>query len=301
MIILMRAGSWSLLLAVGGGVCAADVAAAATAAWTATTWHDAPAWSAQLGSATAIVSPGTGRLVWFGPTGGDNLLYLPPGGSLNVGGAQLHGGHQGWLGPQARWNWPPPAGWEAGAESTTVDGATITLQLPSNEHAPRIERIYRVTPTGLACSLRWRDPQAWSAMHVLQVPRTVQIAPLTVVPSPEVPAGVIFAVELSKDVLPEACVLDGLVLTLKPSKKAAKIFLPAQPLRATIGGQELTIDAATTHGVPAGAVAHELPTQVFLSQAGQPYLELEQCSTLLLPDTDGVAAVEFTMRITPLR
>jgi hypothetical protein len=281
-------------------------AAGAAEGWVATTWKDAPAWTAEFAGMKAIVAPAAGRLVWFGPTGGDNLLYLPPGGEIAVGGAHLHGGHQGWLGPQARWNWPPPPGWEAGAVSSEAVGDTVTLRLPANPQgpnpAPSIDRTYRITTNGLVCALRWRDAQApWHAMHVLQVPRTMRIAPVLVQPTAEVPAGVKFALNMKDDVLFPGSVLDHQQLTIIPAKLGGKIFLPAQPLHGTFGNQVLTLEPVVTSGVAAGEADQGLQTQVYISNEGQPYLELEQCSKLLLPGTDGSASAEFTLRITPLQ
>jgi hypothetical protein len=255
-----------------------------------------------VGEATAIVSPKVGRLIWFGPHGGGNLLYVPEGGSLAVAEATLHGGHQFWLGPQTRWTWPPPPAWEAPALTATVDGDVLTLRLPDGAGVPGVTRTYAIEAFGLRCGVRWSDSgRAWHAMHVLQVPRAMRIEPVLVRPTAEIPRGCRFEVEYRGDVLPDGCAFAGERLSLAPATRGAKAFLPCQPLRGTLDGWVLTMLPGEINGRPAGVADLGLNTQVYLGPPERPYLELEQCSDLLLPDADGIASVDMVLSLTAAR
>jgi hypothetical protein len=267
--------------------------------WRATTWDNGPAWSAEVGDATAIVSVTRGRLIWFGPHGGDNLLYVPEGGSLNVAGAVLHGGHHCWLGPQSRWQWPPPLAWESGAVSAERDGALLTLHMPDGIGVPSLTRTYLIEDRTLRCGLRWSDSERpWHAMQVLQVPRAMRLDPVVVRPAEDLPRGCLFDVEGQGDTLPLACTIIAHHLTLVPATLGAKVFLPPQPLRGVLGAWALTMLPGTVHGRAAGIADRGLTTQVYLGQPVHPYIELEQCGDLLLPDADGFASVEMILQIT---
>lgn len=271
---------------------------AAAETWKPTTWTSAPAWTAEVGQATVIVAPAVGRLVWFGPTGGGNLLFMPPGGSIPVGGSVLHGGHQCWLGPQARWVWPPPAAWEAGALTCEIAGARLTLHLPADPKGPALTRTYTIEGDTLRCSLSWADAdRGWHAMHVVQVPKTMVVDPVTAKATPEVPNGCRFAVDRLGDVLPEGCTRDGDRLTLRAEKAGGKAFLPQQDLRGRLDGWILAVLPGGTHGKPAGLADLGMSTQVMLTIAESPYIELEQCSDLLLPGEDGIASVDMLLRL----
>lgn len=272
--------------------------------WRTTTWADGPAWSAEIGEATAIVSASLGRLIWFGPRGGDNLLYVPAGGALAIGEATLYGGHQFWLGPQERWRWPPPTIWEAAAVSHQIDGALLTLRLPAGDAVvPGIIRTYRIEAQGLRCGVRWSDGERpWHAMHVVQVPRAMRLDPVVVHPTDDLPQGCRFDVEGRGDVLPMHCSFAaGDTLELVPATLGAKIFLPPQPLRGVLGEWALTVHPGEVTGRPAGTADHGLNTQVYLAQPHRPYLELEQCSNLLLPGSAGHAAMDVVLSLSEAR
>lgn len=85
------------------------------------------------------ISPQLGRVVAFGPTGGDNLLWVADEEQRNPGkrGWSNYGGDKVWPSPQGDWpkshgrSWPPTPGIDGPAWSLiNQTGNTITLQSP---------------------------------------------------------------------------------------------------------------------------------------------------------------------------
>lgn len=230
--------------------------------WHHITWADSPAWEADSNGIRAIVSERYGRLVWFGPIDGPNLLFVPPGGSVIVGGAALHGGHQCWLGPQDRWHWPPPQSWESAAQ-VTIRGPDLILDLPSSDRFPTITRRYRFTDGALLCGVRWSPSPStgWFPMQVFQVPRDMRIAQLHLTPGIGLSA---------TSHLPAEWVITGDMLNPEATPNAARADVAAQTLRGTLNGWELVVAPASD--APTGAVG----TVLCVSTPAGGYQELEQ-------------------------
>ena len=260
--------------------------------WQRCAWEGQPAWTCNDGGMCAVVSEARGRLVSFGPVNGPNLLFVPTGGGIQIGSAQLHGGHQVWLGPQARWYWPPPPAWEAGAVETTLAGDVLTVRLPAAVGVPTLTRQYRLNADGLWCNVRWPDDgQDWQAIHILQTPLAMHLHPYAVTPTDELPLGCHVGSQAGKDVLPLTWTMSDQHLASMALPGGSTVTIPVQPLRGDLDGW--TLEMMPVPG------ASGLATKVFSAPTELGYHELEQFSPMLRGRLPGSSDAAVTLRATP--
>ena len=267
-------------------VLTAGLLAAATRAteWTATTWHDEPAWESRSAGWHAIVSATRARLMHFGPDGGEvNLLLAPP----TRANRNRLGGHRLWLGPQTDWPgfWPPPAAWEY-QEAETVSAANGVLRLTMRDAGagwPRLVRTYHWAGGNLVCCAEWSGgARPAQVIHILQVPPATTVRAL-VRPAEGYPAGYVrllssagpFAARFAP---PVHASLEGEVLTLRHTDTVGKYGFRPQPLTGARDGYELVV----ARGAQTGEVVDEpdegFHSQVYLSEGGESFAEIEQLS-----------------------
>lgn len=287
---------FSMITATAASTAGAD--APAGAAWTETQFLGAPAWQSRQGAQLAIVSVARCRLLYLGAADGSrNLLSAPatppPQDADNQ--APNWGGHRFWLGPQARWVWPPLTDWEfTAAASVRVDGPTLILQHPAaNKAYPALTREYAWEGQRLRCTVRWRDDsRAYYGMHVVAVDAPAEVhASLSPTPSaPEGAVGVrIDGYDTSGVLAHPAVTVSGAALTLRSgSPRNAKLGLVPQPITCTRrGGWTLVMSPGPSTGTPIGTSDAGHLTQVWVGQPAAAFAELEQLSPLLLGGKDG--------------
>lgn len=298
---------WRCALSVGALLAWVLSAAAAgeSGEWRSATWNGEAAWTAAEGGWIAVVSPSRGRLVEIRHPASGTVVLRAPERLVPVGAAWLGGGHQVWLGPQERWQWPPPAVWEGAAASAEVVQHDLVLRLPAGPDAPALERRYAWQRGELRCTVAWRDLRPWCALHVLRVDGGVA-APVRIEPNADAPHG--FAIRDCSDGSPSTSrfawpqpgiepVGDLLRLVSMPRRKW-KAYLPLQPLTVAVAGGAMRMRAGPVVGRVVGESDHGLTSQVYLAPSEAGYIEIEQVSPLLLPLADGGDAVA-TLLIRP--
>ncbi len=258
--------------------------------WRETQWNGERAYVATGGAYEAVVSVDRARLIFFGRSGSDNLLYVPP----DLSNPAEWGGHRVWLGPQSEWsrNWPPPAAWEASAaEKVTIEGARLELLMPSTgDEWPRLRRVYWWDGDKLRCAARidgGRRPA--QIIHVVQVLAHAEVS-VRAEPSNEEPRGYV-QLHLGRGdhpirTFPEPPHVraEGSELTLRHVGKMEKLGFRQQPLTARMGAETIRVEAGVSSGRVDSTPDDGFVTQVYLSGARAPLIELEQLSPLFARD-----------------
>lgn len=161
----------------------------------AETWPDAIRLS--NGEVELVVVPSIGRIMHFGLTGGENLLWINP--KLlglpvrDVKHWQDFGGDKAWVWPQARWNelsmtnWPPPKLLDPGRWSVErIGGHVVLVSDVDRELGLRIRRdialvagrptarivtvVERVGPRGAGFSTQPSSDAPFAAWVIAQIP-----------------------------------------------------------------------------------------------------------------------------------
>lgn len=257
---------------------------AAGPAWTATTWHDEPAYASSSQGWRAVVSVARARLMYFGPDDRDlNLLLAPPARDN----PNRLGGHRLWLGPQTEWPafWPPPAAWEyRAAEQATIDDGVLRLAMgDAGPGWPRLVRTYRWQGSSLVCGAEMSGgSRAVQFIHILQVPAGTLVR-AEVHPADAFPTGYVRLLSsagpfTARFMPPADASLAGDQLTLRHTGTVGKYGFRPQGLTGARSGHELVV----TRGTQTGAVVDEpdagFLSQVYLSDAREPFVEIEQLS-----------------------
>jgi hypothetical protein len=284
------------------GVCAVlamstPPAAAEVVAWRETTWQGEPALVSASGGWQAIVSLARGRLMSFGPAGGElNLLFAP----ATQGDPAGWGGHRVWLGPQSTWPaiWPPPAAWEhSAAESHTISDGTLRLVMPAAGNGwPRLTRTYGWEGARLVCSVELSGgTRTAQIIQIIQVPQknvvTAAVRPGAGTPHGYVllPAGTVS--RLTADFSPPPHVtLDADQVTLRHLGVIQKLGFPPQALAASDHGRTLRVARGPQAGAAGGEPDQGFNTQVYLGGA-EPFIELEQLTPLWSPGAPARATL----------
>ena len=293
--------TWALR---GVAIVVISIPTVSAAEWSAATWRGLPAFRSEQGGWTAAVCPQWGRLVSVTAPDGQELLHVSDKPSLADCQGGTAGGHMVWLGPQARWNWPPPAQWEYSAATSVVSGGALSLQLPEGTpQQPGLTRRYAWTSEGLRCSVSWRAEGRWHALQVFQVRADARVR-LTPVVREGLPAG--FAVRTGNGGmwdtsirLPQPCLIsEGSDVIVQRADPFQKIFFPLQAPRISFGSWNLALERLAHDG---GGENDEpdngLPTQIFAGQAWE-MIEVEQASPMLDGSTTAALA-EVVLRILP--
>jgi hypothetical protein len=266
--------------------------------WTQTSYNGEKAWASRRGSVLAVISEARGRLLYLGKGDGSaNLLSasFPCAAPTNANSSPNWGGHRFWLGPQARWIWPPLTEWEySAAAKTGVDGDVLKLEFPrTNPDYPALTREYAWQGTRLRATVRWKDDgRAYYGMHVVAVQ-----APAEIIATPHktdaVPCGLVAVRIDGYDVngfLPHPAIReeDGRAHLRSGLGKSSKYAFPIQTLSVPRAeGWVLAMHPGPSEGVPVGASDGGLLSQVWVGNAGSTFAEIEQLSPLLLGDERG--------------
>jgi hypothetical protein len=269
--------------------------ASASVDWKETTWHGERAWRSESGAVVAIVSERRSRLIHFGPADALNLLSAPP-----VAAAPTEeqispnwGGHRFWLGPQSRWNWPPPTDWEfARAASVTSEQGVLRLAHPQTSTAyPAMVREYRWEADKLRCTVKWRGgDKPFYAMHVfaVNVPTSIRAKLYRWDRVPHGTVGIVGDTPNAPTALPHpAASVVGDSLEIKSGIAVAKLGFFPQPLTISTGGWSLTVHPGVHRGIAIESPDFGYLTQVWVGRESATFAELEQLSPYLLPDNDG--------------
>ncbi len=288
----------SVLLLFGCGV----AARAGDDPWQVATWNGERALVSTAQGWKAVVSLDRGRLMYFGVANREvNLLLAPP----SRANRDVLGGHRLWLGPQATWAkfWPPPAAWEYSApESYTIAGGALRLIMPdAGDGWPRLTRTYCWDGPRLVCGAEISGgTRAAQIIQIFQVP-THTLVTVQAQPEKDFPAGY---VELPSTAGPFAARFpqpqqvtrrtDNLVL--RHNGEVVKLGFRPQPLLGTADDFILHVRRATPAGPAAGEPDEGFYSQVYLSNGGQGFIELEQLSPLFAAGSAGAFATVLEAR-----
>lgn len=141
-------------------------------------------------SARAIVSPKIGRLIYFGPLNGPNLLWqdrsAPEAPWRNWGGDKL------WTAPQSDWNWPPVLEHDGQPHHASLNENTIHLLSDPDARGVRFVREFCLNGRELTIVNRMEnfghDPVRAAIWQITQIPAPAEIR-FAYEPSPLFPAG----------------------------------------------------------------------------------------------------------------
>jgi hypothetical protein len=277
---------------------AADLATA----WHSTQWNGERAMMSSSSGWKAIVSLERGRLVHFGPAGGEtNLIFAPATRDDPAG----WGGDRVWFGPQSRWSriWPPPDAWEhSSAESFNVSAGMLRLAMPdAGDGWPRVTRTYRWDGRVLVCTVELsggsRNAQV---IHIVQIPRQ-SVVNVTASPGKNAPLGYVqlassaaprFATDFAP---PPQVTANGRALTLRHIGRVQKLGFTPQPLNASEASLEFTVRRGGQSGTVVDEPDAGFFTQVYLG-GPEPFIELEQLSPSFPPGSVASFAIELEGR-----
>lgn len=141
-------------------------------------------------SARAIVSPKIGRLIYFGPLNGPNLLWLDR--SAADGPWRNWGGDKLWTAPQSDWNWPPVLQHDGQPHHASLNDNTIHLLSDPDARGVRFVREFRLNGQELTIVNRMEnfghDPVRAAIWQITQIPGPSEIR-FAYEPSALFPAG----------------------------------------------------------------------------------------------------------------
>ena len=270
--------------------------AARAAGWTPTVWNNEQAWQSTHHEWTAIVSAERARLIFMGPTGGENLLYAP-----RERQGWWWGGHLCWFGPQDLWGWPPPRDLDhSAAARVLVIGDMLRVVHPWTDPAyPPAERDYYWSGDRLVCQMCWADtPRTFCAIQILEVPED-SVVDVAAHPSKALPQG--YAIKDSgwKNNVAWPTVQwqpGGTRLQMTLPHDAITLGFPDRPLTTHRKGYSLTVSTGPIQGKVISQPNHGWTTVIWSGNFFMRFLELEQFSPMLQPRHHRAS---FTTYITP--
>jgi len=282
-----------LLLLLGGF-------SARAADWQQVEWNGEAAYASSASGWRAVVSVTRGRLMHFGPADRDYNLLLAP---VSRADRNLLGGHRLWLGPQLTWAsiWPPPVAWEySEPESVELAGGVLRLTMPATHDGwPRLTRTYHWAGASLVCGAEFTG-----GTRPAQFVQILQVRPATTVavdarPEKNFPAGYVrlpsgagpFAARFDQ---PPHVTRSGDALVLKHTGKVEKLGFRPQTLTGRIDGYRLQVGRGPQTGATVGEPDEGFHTQVYLSNAGESFVELEQLSPLFAPGQNARFEIVLT-------
>jgi hypothetical protein len=274
--------------------------------WSRICWNDEPAWQSECRGWKAVVSVARGRLVFWGRSGGENILYVSRKAEpLNTSDPNppSWGGHRVWLGPQSLWNsgWPPPRSWEyAPAQKVGVGEGKLSLGVAATGVFPGWIRSYVWKEGALQNSVEWDG--ASRALYAFQVfaLRPEVCARVNAPVSAQLPKGMALlpiwerpGVRRQFD-LPLACVTrKGDVVIVNVTKQRQRIGVPAVDIDCLSPWGNFSVRRlAEGEGIPA---EDGLETQIYAGDANSFFLEVEQLS-LLMKSRHGPARFTVVLR-----
>ncbi|MCX6361989.1 MAG: DUF4380 domain-containing protein [Armatimonadetes bacterium] len=263
------------------------------------------------GEVSLVVAPSIGRIVFYGPAAGPNLLWEQAslrGKTVTLAQGRKEwtnfGGDKLWPAPQSKWNWPPDPSLDGiGHTATALKGGSVRLtSAASPVSGIRFERVITMNAADGSVAIRntmlnTSDQDVeWSVWEVAQVaePRWCE---MPVVVSAGLPKG---WTAIGPNV-PQPGYLDvrsGTVRLRRNPAKAAKIggWSPSGLVRARIGAWDLTLRAKieADGGYPDGGC----PQEVFSSPDPLKYMELELLGPvrLLQPGDSQTLTTTWSLR-----
>ena len=276
--------------------CAFGRTADADLPWQPFTWNGEPAWASASQGWRAIVSITRGRLMHFGPAGSDLNLLLAPETRTN---RNRLGGHRLWLGPQTAWPkiWPPPEAWEyLEPAKVALAAGVLRLTMPATDDGwPQLTRTYHWAGASLVCEAEFSGgTRPAQFVQILQVPPSVRV---TVGPRPETdfPAGYVRLAPFTArfDDPPQVTRSAG-SLTLRHNGTVVKLGFRPQAVTGRIGGFDLLVGRGAQTGREVGDPDAGFHTQVYLSEANEAFVELEQLSPLFAAGQDARFEIVLT-------
>ncbi len=269
------------------------------------------------GKVSLVVAPAIGRIVYYGPAAGPNLLWEQAGlrgktVTLAQGRKEWanFGGDKLWPAPQSKWNWPPDPYLDGiGHTATALKGGSVRLvSAASPDSGIRFERVITMDAADGSVTIRntmlntGDQDVEWSVWEVAQVaePRWCE---MPIVASAGLPKG---WTAIGPNV-PQAgyvAARPGSVRLRRHAAKAAKIggWSPHGLVRARVGAWELTLRATVEPegGYPDGGC----PQEIFSSPDPLKYMELELLGPvrLLQPgDSQTLTTIWSLRRAAPSR
>lgn len=263
--------------------------------WKRIQWHEEAAWESHQKGIQAVVSEERARLIYLGTEEGrHNLLNapLPRKEPLASDASPNWGGHRFWLGPQSRWNWPPPKDWEfSSAQNTEVIESKIVLHLSHRDpDYPEVEREYAWEGSRLRCTVRWRGgPRPFYAMQVVAIDLPAEMV-VKLQPRDDIPQGLIRVVgdKPNHSPLPHGAVnVEKDHATIRSGVAVGKFGVAPQSLTVRRDNIDLILYPGPLHGTATDSPDLGYLTEIWVGDSSSKFCELEQISPYLLAADDG--------------
>ena len=143
-------------------------------------WHGC--YRMSNGTADVVIVPQIARIMQYGPSGQEGLLFVnapltPQAPGWAPRGYPNYGGHKLWVAPQRVWNWPPHTELDRGPCTVDVlpDGALYVRGEDSPGAGVRFDRVLRLDREGTRLQIEQRmtnisdAPVTWAIWDVTQV------------------------------------------------------------------------------------------------------------------------------------
>ncbi len=267
--------------------------------WQRVQWHGEDSLTSTSQGWKAIISLVRARLVHFGPADHEINLLFETADRANPAG---WGGHRLWLGMQKDWAsiWPPPAAWESSAAARVTErSGQLRLELsPVDDGWPDLVRTYQWHGDTLVCGAEFRGgSRPAQFISIFQVPRTAEIL-MRADPGLELPAGYVqlpsgagpFARKFSEtEHVQRSATAD--IVRLRHLGHIAKLGFEPQTIIAHVAGYTLSVGRGPETGERVGEPDEGFHSQVYLGRADEPFIELEQLTSLWAGGKNASASV----------
>ncbi len=267
--------------------------------WQRVQWQGEDALTSTSQGWKAIVSLTRARLVHFGPADHEiNLLFETPDRENPAG----WGGHRLWLGQQKEWVkiWPPPVSWESSAAARVTERAgQLRLELsPVDGGWPDLVRTYQWQGDTLVCGAEFHGgSRPAQFISIFQVPRTAEIL-MRADPGLDLPNGYVqlpsgagpFARKFTETDHVERSAT-GQIVRLRHLGRIAKLGFEPQTIIAHIAGYKLSVARGPETGERIGEPDEGFHAQVYLGREDEPFIELEQLTSLWAGGKSASASV----------
>jgi hypothetical protein len=237
------------------------------------------------GTVDLVVVPKIGRVMWFGYTGGKNLLWEDTNFSgkspkrqeyINYGGDKL------WPAPQSLWGWPPDPNIDGPAHSVEVIPNGIRMKSPVGKGIS-VQFTREITLDPVKAEVKFRNRmenrgtrQTLAAWQVTQIAEP-DFVRMPFESAPGLPKGWHGYGEESLDARYHEVQSGGLIIRRGP-EKSRKFggFHPSGELSAQFGSTRFLSTSPVLRGQT--YVDQNSPMQVYTNQNPSPYIELEHTS-----------------------
>ena len=170
----------------------------------------------------------------------------------------------------------------------------------ANPDLPQIYRHYHWTDSGFLCEAAWENSrEPWCAMQIFAIPSGAQVQ-VDLHPAPGLPLGFgLFQIPTVLRIFPPpvpGVTVDGKAAHIRYGESSQKIGLPAASLCYQLHGANVTVSRVESDAVAATLPDEGLVTQVYVGEASNPFIELEQLSSIR-PASKGRQS--FAIRLCP--